>query len=113
MPVKIMRNKNLVYFILLFSLLSVSSGSGETDMLLTLEDAIEIALEKSYEMKSLRLAVIAAENQLSGLVAFRIGEQGLAEWVHRLGVHSLLPSSPSGSVVPHSLHLSPMLPRRS
>ena len=58
------RYKFSFFFIFLSFVLQASPGLGETVNLLTLEDAIDIALEKSYEMKSLHLAVIAAEERL-------------------------------------------------
>jgi outer membrane protein len=51
--------------IIVIILMSVSSSFGQGEKLLSLNNAINIALEKSYQMKSLRLSLIRVEENLT------------------------------------------------
>ena len=51
--------------LILFFLVLCAVGFGQPVRTLTLEEAIDIALEKSYEMKSLRLSLLQAEENLT------------------------------------------------
>ncbi len=57
---------NLKMLVLLFALLFFTlNGLGQPKKILSLKDAIDISLEKSYQMKSLRLSLVQAEENLT------------------------------------------------
>jgi len=67
-----MKRLNIAVLFVCWLFIPLQVGFSQTATILTLEDAIEIALEKSYEMKVLKLSVIQArENLIAARGRFR------------------------------------------